>query len=287
MSRVIFAVAFAWIAACSDEGPSPEALINEARILAVQAEPPVVAFDESAALTALVVGPEGERSDIQLSFRACYPWQPMLSPDRDCGPQSSIPLTDGVFIAERLVDAFPPPVEVLERLQALGERSDDCDAAYAAWDFPIVVEAQQGDERLVTSKRIRVTSGELPRRRTNPRIETLVFDGTSIIESALTFVAGTNHGLSLSVARDAVDDVCDEEDPTTLALEDFRVNFYATGGEFQGASVDVELGLGGDASIGTTRWSIDEPLVPVVMWLVITDREGGSGWSQYELESKP
>lgn len=280
MSRMLATIALASLAACGGSSTSPESLIGDPRILAIRAEPPVVEIDGSTELSALVAAGDGTR-DAQLSWRACDPWQPFLSPEASCGPEVSMPLVDGRLLPQQLLEAFPPPADVVDDL-VLGHDDAACDAAYPSIDVVVVLETTLDGNLLVASKRVRVALEPLGAPRRNPALEALLFDGEPFTELGPRFRSETAHTVSAAVDPDSIDPTCDDDNPSEPALESFSVNVYATAGNFDSSELELEFGLDGGEAVDETTWTTDVRSA-TDLWMVITDNEGGTGWSHFTL----
>ena len=267
--------------ACDDSDGRPATLIDEPRVLAVRADPPVVALDGIATIEVLAVDEAGARLDVTPAIRACYPWRPLTAPDRECGPDASVAITGGQIDAAAILEAFPPPPGSIEALVAAAS-SERCDAGFAAVEIPLVIDARdQGAADLVT-KALRVAVDRDGVFRTNPAFGGLLFDGDFVAPGeTATFDPTTDAVVSVELDRDAVDETCGDDDPTSLALESFQVNLYSTDGRFDDRSISVELGQDGAEAIGDTRFN--SAAGPLALWLIATDADGGAAWAQFEL----
>ena len=128
MQRTLLCISLAMVVGCDDSESSPETLVDEPRILAVKADPPVIGATGSALLSSLVVDSTGERGDVIVQYRACSPWRPVRSPDVDCGPGVGLLLDGGVLDVAEVAQAFPPPSEDIDLLSDMTPDGERCDA---------------------------------------------------------------------------------------------------------------------------------------------------------------
>lgn len=282
MSRALAALLAVATAGCDSAGDSPATRIDEPRILAVRAEPPVVEPSGSARIEVLAVGPDGRRTDPPISMRACYPWRPLLAPDVDCAAERSLEIAGDTLAIADVLEAFPPPAGAIEALIA-GLDGGRCPASFAAVEIPIVVEAEIDGVRQLVTKSLRVAVGGLPAPRRNPRIDALVFDGELTPPGAeLEFTAGVGHRISARLALEAADPVCDGDLPGAIELERFDVNLYSTAGRFDDREIAIELAADGRVAAGETGWSATDA-ADVSLWLIATDGDGGVDWADFRL----
>jgi hypothetical protein len=316
--------AIALLGACDELPFTPSSLIDKPRIVAVAADPPVIAIDGdgdgapdgAATLTALVVTPDGRDSSVapdqavemDVRWRACNPWKPVFEPERDCGPDDALPLAaaDGdtwqaqaeVRVADVLT-RFPPPPEIIDQIggqpggQPGGEPGgeppdpDACPHSYEYALLPVVVEVTVGEERLLAIQRVRVTWQPVGRRA--PALGALVVDDEAMDPGQpVMFTPGAEHSVSVSMDSASLDPVClddDPEQPNQIALEPVHVHAYVTAGELDEHDIDVEYTADGTEHAVTRTWTAP-PSGDVTAWLVATDSDGGVTWARFALQPR-
>lgn len=291
-----------------DELPfTPSSLIDKPRIAAISAEPPVVAVDGAATLTALIVSPDGRDSgvapdralDLDIRWRACNPWKPVFEPDRDCAPDDALalPAADGEAWQDQaqvdmtdVLEAFPPPPEIIDQIGGMpggmpGGMEPDPDACPHSYDYvelPVVAEVTVGENRLLAIQRVRVTWQPAGRRA--PVLGGLVLDDVVADSSEpIAFTPGAEHRLTASMDQGSLDPVCLDDDPDTSAPEPVHVHAYVTAGELDEPDADIEYAADGAESAGTVTW-IAPASGDVAAWLVVTDTDGGVTWARFSLQ---
>ncbi|MCG8424749.1 MAG: hypothetical protein MJE77_43215 [Proteobacteria bacterium] len=294
-------------AACDDDSDSPSSLINEPRILAIRADPPVVSLAGSATLTALVAdtrivadaqsgdgtarGGDGGEAGWSVDFRACNPWRPMVDPARDCRPEDALKLastgTSAEIATADVLGAFPPPEwyapdSADRRVDRPADVESTADCDYSFVELAVVAEARGDSADSAWSppravKRLRFATRSITR--TNPDVESLVLDTRA---GPSRFRPGLSHDVSAVLDRDSLDRNCDREKPDTL--ESVRIYLYTDGGQLGDAYVDIEYTDLGDEIAQSTNWLAPDA-EQVVFWLIAIDRDGGVGWSRFDLRS--
>ncbi len=268
-ARIIVAFALV-LAACDGESPAPQSLIAEPRVLAVRAEPPVVAPGELATLDALVVDDRGARLSPPLTWRACDPWRFVLDPDQDCGPEASLPL-DGALDPLAVLARFPPPVGSSPPLAASG---DECAGRDLSLPLPVVVETDVGGQRLVAIKTVLLVQAPVPA--TNPGVGAVLLDGDP---DATAFEPGREYEVSVADIAVARDDDCDPGPPRLL------VQLYTTGGDIDDDDVGISVPADQTARVPLTTWRAPEA-ASVALWILAIDSDGGVGWTRHELHEQ-
>lgn len=255
------------VAACEAESFDPRWQLGDPRILAVRAEPPVIAADGEVALDALAVDSAGDRIDAPVRWRACDPWQFVLDPALDCPLPIDGTLRAGEVLAAFGGDAAPlPPVQL-----------DPC-GDVPELGLPVVAELQLDGLRLVAIKRVPVAIAAGAEQRRNPELGALLLDGAA----AGAFVPGRSYRLGATVRRDSLDEVCEGGAP---ALEAVRVHLYTTAGELGDAVIDLAYELDGSAAEELTTWRAPAT-GPATFWLVAIDPDGGVDWRRVELAAE-
>lgn len=285
---------------CAGEGGSPSARVVQPRILAVQAEPPVVALGQDAAMTPLLAGVDGSMS-VDWSFRACSPWIVISDPTSDCSPEESLALDpdtfasgDGAWLRPTdVLAAFPPPdwwqpgsfpqSRPDDQLK-LGGTEPECGMPYESVDVTVVAEAHirtdGGDDvRLLATKRVRVTFAPVGRR--NPVIENLT------LNEELTprdFTPGAQYTLIAAPRQDSLDLLCNDDGQAVL--EPVTVFIYISAGQIEDPAIDVEYSPEGQETAGSTVWTAPDQ-GDASLWLVAIDGDGGIGWRQIDMTAAP
>lgn len=308
-ARLLPLLLIAALAGCDALPFTPSSLIDKPRIVAIAAEPPVIAFDGAATLTALVLGPDGRDSsvapgralDLDVRWRVCNPWKPVLEPDRDCAPDDALllPAADGdtwqgqaqVDMAEVLA-AFPVPPDIIDQIGdqpggmpgAEPQDPDACPHSYDYAELPVVAEATVGQRRLVAIQRVRVTWQPSDRR--TPALIGLVLDDlVAGADEAVSFTPGAAHRLTASMDRSSLDPVCLDRDPAQIAPEPVHVHAYVTAGELDEPDADIEYAEDGTESADTLTWTAPAS-GDVTAWLVVKDSDGGTTWARFALQPR-
>lgn len=236
--------------ACTELEANPGWLIDEPRLLALRADPPVVAPGGRALLEALVLDAGGERLSPQVSYRACNPWRFVRDPQLDCAGDAALEL-EGELIVDDVLARFPPP-------------SDD--RAAIVLSLPIVAETRIGDRRLITVKDVSLREQAAPS--ANPTVTGLLFDGAP---APVSFDPGRSYEVSAALYA------AERAEPQAA-----RVHLYATGGELDGATLEARVGARGVEAIDITTW-IAPDVGAITFWLLATDDDGGVGWHRHDL----
>ena len=270
----VLALPLAWLAACDDSQGDPRSLLQEPRILALRASPPVLSPGAVAVLDGLVVGANGEqRADVELRWRACNPWRFVLDPDVDCAPANALALDDGVLDPLALLERFPPPDGELPDLSTPSEPGSACDEPLRL-ELPVVAEATVDGRRLLSIKRVPVFAEAADR--TNPVLADLMLDGQP---ADGTYRPDAVYEIGIAPRRDSLDEVCVAGEPAPEAV---RVHLYTNAGLFDDASVDVLYLADGSVSAELTSWTAPASGT-VTIWLVAIDGDGGVDWRSHTL----
>ena len=279
---------------CDDSEGSPSSLVGQPRILAVQAEPPVIDLSGESALVPLIAG--ADENAIELSLRACDPWRVISDPTADCGPADSLPLERDTFAggegawlrADDVLQAFPPPDWVFQQLTddrsqlQRGDKGGDteCGDSYESVAIPVVIEANiAGMTRLLATKRVRVTVE--PVVRTNPVIADVLLDGQP---APLEVQPATTYDLVAAPRQDSLDLLCS---PDGVPIpESVRVYLYTSDGVLAEPYIDVEYTAEGQEQADVTTWTSPDQ-GDASLWLVAIDGDGGTGWLRVDLPVLP
>lgn len=278
---------------CAGEGGSPSSRVVQPRILAVQAEPPVVGIGQDAAMTPLLAGVDSSMS-VEWSFRACSPWVVIADPTADCGPDESLALDpdtftngDGAWLRTgQVLAAFPPPDwwQPGAMPVKLGGAEPECGAPYESVDVTVVAEAHirtdgGNDTRLLATKRVRVTFAPVVRQ--NPVIDNLT------LNDELTpgeFTPGAQYTLIAAPRQDSLDLLC--TDDGQAKLESVTVFVYISAGQVEDPAIDVRYSPEGQETAGSTVWTAPDQ-GDASLWLVAIDRDGGIGWRRFDMTAAP
>lgn len=261
------------VAACADDGSSPSSLITMPRLLAIAADPPVVAIDGAARLRALVVDGEGREVATAVSWRACSPWKAVQDPDVDCGPAVAWPLpidADGAAVLDvgAAVARFGGAITV----PAPGP------CAVSAVAVPVIATAVVDGTRLIARKDVWV--GGPPRR--VPALAAITLDGAD----ATRYVPGQPQALAARPARASLDETCTGDTPPQPVLEAVRMHFYVDAGELSAASAEVTYQPDGSETEGSIVFTGPADRAPVRLWTIAIDGDGGVAWDGRELTAR-
>lgn len=280
------------VSACDDSADSPSSLVLQPRILAMQAQPPVISIGEETIVVPLIAD-VGASSNIQLSMRVCNPWRVISDPTSDCDASDSLPLKretfeqgDGARLnSTAVLEAFPPPSwwqpsETGEPGASEEDGENDCPDVYEFLDVVVVAEALIDDSvRLLATKRVRVT--EEPVLRQNPVVQDLMLDDRL---SPNTFVPDREYTLLSAPRQDSLDRVCDDND--VQLLETVRVYIYASAGRVADPYIDIEYTAEDQEMVDMTIWTAPSE-GNASLWLVAIDGDGGVGWKRFDLNPNP
>lgn len=293
----------ALLTGCDELPFTPSSLVDKPRIAAVAADPPVISLDGgSTTLTTLVVGPDGRDSsvapdralDMEVRWRACNPWEPVFEPNRDCGPDDSLPLeaADGdtwqgqtQLSVAAVLERFPPPEWVLDQIgMPPGEDPDACPYSYDHAEIPVVTEVTVGGFRLLATQRVRVTWQ--PHDRKAPTLGGLVLDDlVGDASEPIPFAPGVDHDLTAWMERDSLDQTCADNDPEQVVFEAVEVHVYVTAGELDEPNVDIAYLMDGTESAETIVWTAPTD-GDATAWLVAVDPDGGTSWGRFQLRAQ-
>ena len=287
---------------CDGQEGSPSSQVTQPRILAVQADPPVVVLGQDSALRPLLVGLDPSES-VTWQFRVCDPWRIIADPTADCGPDDSLPLEGASFEnsagawlrTASVLAAFPPPPwyqpgssdgpqEGTGEPTLPGDAEPECAMPYEFVEVVVVAEALiaapdgTGETRLLATKRVRVTVEPVVRR--NPIIENLTLDGDL---NPATFTPGAPYVLIAAPRQDSLDVVCNSDG--VGVMERVRVYLYTDAGQLEDRSVRVSYTPEGEETAGSTVWTAPDQ-GGATLWLVGIDRDGGIGWLQVNLSAR-
>ncbi len=266
------------LVACDSTETQPQYLIEEPRVLAIRADPPVVDLDSRADLTALVVDSAGAESPTTLSWRACNPWQFVLDPVADCGAEDSLPLTDATLVPVDVLERFPPPPDTGPGEAGEPIAEEGCAEAVPTLDLPVVLETQVDGETLTAIKRVPMPAPGSFLQRTNPTLDELRVDGEAVPS---TVAPGREYELRATPRTASLDISCEGE---ARVLESVSVHVYTTAGALDDAVIEVEHGEDGTQYADSVTWRAPEEGGEAKLWLVAVDGEGGVDWRGYRLD---
>lgn len=292
---------------------TPRALVDELRILAVQAEPPEVAPGEEVTYRALVVHPEGEGALLVYGFVQCTPTLggclELVEAEAEAGGDPE--LAQDLYLETSMRFGAAPVVDgVIEALGAnlraptslLAGVEDPAEGANAQLSF-FVCEAErclasglseeaggspgipEGAE--VALKRVRVSTGEAPNH--NPTVARLEIATGAAAPTTLeagdegVVPAGGDVELTAFIPRADVEPYQFTSDDGLTEARDERlyVGWYATAGEFAYNTSLVDAAGGAEPSASVV-WTLpaagDVPGGLVDIYVVVWDRRGGLGW---------
>ncbi len=253
-------------AACS-ENPDERTLVQEPRLVAVRADPPVLrGLDGTVALSALAMDANGlELDSSQIRYRACNPWSFFTDPERDCPVDAALSLDAAELSTENLLAFYPPPVG-LDTPELEGEPQQACNIG-SPIEVPVLAEAQMGETKLITVKRIPVYLDET--RRQNPALAPIEVE--AIRDGEYTF--------ALRVDSESLDVECRDD---LVQLEAVRIYVYATAGSFESSSVDIVPTPTREVEPAQIRWTSNGD--SAILFFVAVDREGGVDWKSIAVD---
>lgn len=263
--------------ACTGDLPSVNK-VDKLRILAVRAEPPDLALDETTRLEALVADPKGGGRPVDVVWAVCDPRQLIDSVTEDCRPGTEVPLAPGPDGTVALA-----PLDLLAAFPADGgvpAGSPDGGAGGGRLPLPVVVRASAGGERVVALKRV-VVSAAGPRNR-NPRLLALVAGGVPWFADQPPTVRreGKLRLRAVEAPRDF--EVFDKDQPDAgvpAEPEQHSVAWYTSAGK-----LDHNSTASGVVDAGVVYEDVEftapgEPGI-VQIWAVLLDGRGGVHWER-------
>jgi len=268
------------LVACDEVETQPQYLINEPRVLAIQADPPVVELDTSAGLTALVVDSNGDRIAPSLSWRACNPWQFVLDPAFDCAPEEALALDGATLLPREVIERFPPPSLPGPGESGVPVEQQGCAEAVPTLDLPVVLEVEVEGEKLTAIKRVPLPLSDLAAARSNPTLGELRVNGDDVPDEV---VPGSEYELRAAPQPASLDLACDGD---ARVLESVRVHLYTTAGVLDDDVIDVEHDEAGTQYAESVTWRAPDEGGNAAIWLVAVDGEGGVDWRGYRLDSR-
>jgi len=264
----------AWLialAACAD--PTPSSLLDGPRVLAIVADPPVVAPGVRTALLPITTLDGQPAAPDSVAWRACAPWAVVADPERDC--------TDGA-----LALATEPGGGTTLSLDLLGGAvptagtapADRGDCAPPAMALTLVAEIQLAGQRLLAKKQLAVGPAV---DRQNPVIEQILLDGAPAAEGA-ALPAGATVQLGARIAATSIDDVCGVAEPER---ETVRVVVYPGRGAVASDDAFEITERDGQLVEGSVELTLPATEQRVPLWLVAVDETGGAAARFVDLAS--
>lgn len=265
----------AWLlalAACAD--PTPSSLLDGPRVLAIVADPPIVAPDVRTTLVPITTLDGRPTPPDSVRWRACRPWAVVADPERDCTDGAIALATDpsgGTTLDLELLGAVvptsgPPPVT-----------SGLC--APPAMALTLVAEIELAGARVLAKKQLALgTTVD----RQNPIIEHVLVDGAPAVAGA-PVPAGTTVRLGARIAASSIDPVCGPGEPER---ETVRVVVYP--GRAAVASEDAfEIEeRDGELVEGSVELTLPDAPQRVPLWLIAVDQTGGAAATFVELAAE-
>lgn len=263
--------AAAWLlalAACAD--PTESSVLDGPRVLAVVADPPVVAPGVRTTLVPITTVDGVPTPPERVTWRACRPWSVVADPERDCA--------DGVTLATgpdgRAVidpDAFGA---------VPGSSSSDPGLACAppVLSLTLIADVQLAGARLLAKKQLAFAQ-TVDRR--NPLVEHALIDGEPATGDAVV-PPGATLRLGARIAADSVDEVCGGSVP---AREAVRVVVYPGRGAVASDDSFEIVERDGELFEGSVELTLPAASMRVPLWLVAVDETGGAAATFLELGS--
>lgn len=259
MKRVAICCLLA-LAACDDE--TPGTLLDGPRVLALVADPPVLAPDSSSTLTAVTSLDGVPATADAITWRVCSPYAVVVDPVRDCEGSNALVLTNAVIDARAVAAHFD--ITVPPNLP-----TDVCTPSPLS--LTVVAEIELAGSRLIAKKQIGVAATAA---RMNPVFVHARIDGAPVGASA-ELAAGTTVTLDADIAVDSLDPVCDD-DTGAERREDVRVVVYPGGGAIASDdSFDIEA-RDGVVTTGSVELELPTAAGAIPLWLVVVDETGGA-----------
>ncbi len=252
------------LAGCDDA--TPGTLLDGPRVLAIVAEPPVVAPGTSTRLEAIAAVDGLPVMADRVSWRACAPWAVVADPVRDCAGDAAVELTtgpagealiDGDELAARFGFEPPPPPTTTHACAA------------AAPTLTVVAELELDGARLIAKKDVPIAAA--PDRR-NPAFVQARIDGAAADAGAM-LPAGATVRLGADIAIDTLDLACAPDGNS--AREQVRIFVYPGGGAVADDDSFVIAEREGTIVAGSVELQLPGEPGDVPLWMVAVDETGG------------
>lgn len=253
------------LAACDDE--TPGSLLDGPRVLALVADPPVLAPESSSELTAVTSLDGVPAIPDAIAWRVCSPYAVVADPVRDCAGANALaidPAADGRVIVDARAVAAHFGITVPANLP-----TDAC--APSPLSLTVVAEIELAGSRLIAKKQIAI-AGTADRK--NPVFVDARIDGAPVGASA-ELAAGTTVVLAADVAVDSLDPVCDD-DTGAERREDVRIVVYPGGGAIASDDSFSIEDRDGVVTAGSVELELPADAGAIPLWLVAVDETGGA-----------
>lgn len=256
MRRASLLVASVALVSCTSEIVE-RTVIDELRILAVQADPAEPPPGEAAFVSALVVDPLGEGRVLSYVWSVCVP-DPVVGLE-SCEDPARLRVVS-------MNDAFPLVIDA-DFLDPLPPEEQE-----EGRDLFIVLAVSAegpGTDRATAFKRIRVSTG--PARNRNPQIDEFSVNGNPDFETPVFTGAEVELKVRPSADSRELYDPGDGE-----IMEEMRYSWWTTSGE-----LEKSVSFGGPvAGGGTNKW---KAVSPATLWVVLRDPRGGVTWGTHRI----
>ncbi len=266
--------------------------VDEARVLAIVAEPPEARPNEVVALTALVADPDGTVNGVP-AWQVCT--RPRMAEERT--GVSSVCLQDGGLEPTAasmtvLSDACarfgpnPPPAEG----DAPAQRPADPDPSGG---YFVPVQATTADASAFGAVRVRCDLPGVSRAifdafneryamNENPAVERLTVDA-ALVDAQATVSAGASVSIEVTLAAGAAEPFV-RYDASARQLVDevewVRVQWFVSDGSLDRGSVTLET----PTRVASATFTAPTDAGTVYAWVVLTDARGGAAWRAFELD---
>jgi len=248
-------------AACSDVAPSTR--LDGARILAIIADPPVIAPGTTTRLTAISTVDGLPASPDRIAWRACAPWAVVADPLRDCIGDAALAL-DSDAAGNAVLDIE----QVARQFSVDLPTTAPTGCEIAPPKLTVVADLEVAGARLIAKKQIPLAATVDLR---NPVLVAATIDGEPLASPALP--VGETVRLSAEIAADTLDVACQPDGG--LTLEEVRVAVYLGGGAVVSDDAFTIAERDGTLVAGSVEVVLpDEPAI-LPLWLVAVDDTGG------------
>lgn len=253
-------------AGCEDSIPG--SVLAGPRVIAVIADPPVIAPDMTAALGVVVAIDGTPVPPAATRWRVCAPSAVIVDPVRDCVGDRALVLPTGGDGGTGLDAAA-----VLAWSGVVLPDAGDDPCGRAILPVVVVVEAELAGARLVATKQVWI--GLAPPPRSNPQIADVVVDGVAVIDPVVARGASLEATAVLALA--ALDRVCgDIDDP--VELESVQVSvFVGGGGTVSPGTFGVDHAADGVPTAGSVEIVAPDEPGAFPLWMIAVDPDGGVG----------
>jgi hypothetical protein len=261
--RVLACLIVAPLAAC--DASTPRTLLDGPRVLAIVAEPPVIALDTTTRLAAITALDGLPAVPDRIEWRACAPWAVVVDPVRDCAGEAALALAtdaDGgaVLDPEEIAAGFSITLPTIPPAA--------CAAPTPA--LTVVAELELAGVRLIAKKQVPIAATA---DRANPVFVQVRIGGEPIAPTTAV-PAGATVLLSADIAVDTLDLACRPDGASTL--EEVRVVTYPGGGAIASDDAFTIADRDGTLTAGSVELTLPDEPATVPLWLVAVDETGGA-----------